>query len=146
MRPTGMNVAGSGVDARTPLSSLLLLVTQRGAIVGKMQSMLWDLCRFLHVIDGQAFLDQFGLLLWLPVMVEIDSSTGHRIATHSVLVGNDSVLVLLLVKIPTIEFRSMNSLHQSELGDECHTWWRHLHGEAVLRGLSHPSSGLSRPA
>lgn len=138
MRPTGMNVAGSGVDARTPLSSLLLLVTQRGAIVGKMQSVLWDLRRFLHVIDGQAFLDQFGLLLWLPVMVEIDSSTGHRIATHSVLVWNHSVLALLLAQMPTFRSRGTNSLHQSELGDECHTWWRHLHGEAGLQGLSCP--------
>lgn len=138
MRPTGINVAGSGVDARHPLSSLLLLVTQRGAIVGKMQSMLWDLCRFLHVIDGQAFLDQFRLLLWLSVMIEIDGSTGHCIATHSVLVWNHSVLALLLAQITVVRSRSTNSLHQSELEDECHTWWRHLHGEAGLRGLSCP--------
>lgn len=141
-----MSMAETGVDACTCLGSLLLLVSQLGAIIGEMQSMFWNVCRDLHVVDGQAFPDQFRLLLWLSVMIEIDGSTGHRIATHSVLVGNDSVLVLLLVKIPTVEFRSMNSLHQSELGDECHTWWRHLHGEAVLRGLSHPSSGLSRPA
>lgn len=124
----------------TCLGSRLLLATQRGAIVGEMKSMVWDLCCFLHLIDGHAFLDQFSSLLRLSVVVKIDSSTGHCVATHGEMVWDDSVLALLLVQMPTVRPRSMNNLHQSELVDEYHTWWRHLHDEAALRGLPSCSS------
>lgn len=119
----------------TCLSSRLLLATQRGAIVGEMKSTVWNLCRFLHLIDGQAFLNQFCCLLRLSVVVKIDGSTGHCIATHGVCVWDDSVLALLLVPMPAVEPRIMNDLHQLELADECHTSWRHLHDEVALRGL-----------
>lgn len=134
-RPAEMGMSETRAGVRTCLSGRLLLATQRGAIVGELKSMVWNLCRFLHLIDGQAFLNQFFRLLRLSVVVKIDCSTGHCIATHGLCVWDDSVLALLLVPIPAFRPLSMNNLHQSELGDECHTWWRHLHDEVALRGL-----------
>lgn len=81
----------------TRLSSLLSLVTQRSAIVGKMQSMVWKLCCLLHLVDSQASPNQLHILLLLPVVVKIDGSAGHGIATDAI--WDDSMLVLLLVDV-----------------------------------------------
>ena len=90
-----MSMSETGFDVIKRLVSSLLSATQRGAIVGEMESVVWNLCCFLHLVDGEAFLDQLLLLLRLPVVVEIDSSTGHCIPTHASRI--DSVLALLLV-------------------------------------------------
>lgn len=103
MRPANMSMAETRADVCTGLSSRLLLATQHGAVVGEMESMIWNLCCFLHLIDGQAFLNQFSSLLRLSVVVKIDSSTGHRIATHGVFVWDDSVLALLLVQCQQLD-------------------------------------------
>lgn len=91
-----MSVAETEADVCAHSSSLLLLVTQRGAIVGKMQSIVWKLCCLLQLLDGQSSLNQLRLLLLLSVVVEIDGSTGHCIATNAI--RDDSVLSLLSVK------------------------------------------------
>jgi hypothetical protein len=86
-------------DVCSHLSRLLPSVAQCGAIVGKMESMVGDSCRFLHIVHSQTFLNQLFLLLRLSVVVKIDGPTGHCVATYTL--GVNGMLGLLLVRITT---------------------------------------------
>lgn len=95
-----MSIAETELDVVCErLFSLFLLVNQRGAIVGKIQSMVGKLCRLLQLFDSQAFANQLCLLLLLSVVVEVDGATGHCIAPHAFRIN--SMLALLLVEVTT---------------------------------------------